>query len=734
MEPPGELIPPTPADPQRIGRYTLRRELGRGGMGVVYLAEDHNGQQVALKVIRFDNAGDRKFRHLFGREVRSAQKVAGFCTARVLDADVGAEQPYVVTEYVDGPTLSSTVEEDGPLQPAELHQLALAVAVALIAIHRVGLVHCDLKPSNVLLSRFGPRVIDFGVAHAVDATTASTFPRPMGTPAFMAPEQILQDSNITSAADIYAWGGVVAYAATGRHPHGSGTLEAILYKVVHKEPDLKGLSPELRPLVTAAMHKNPAKRPSAQDLLSRLLAQTQERAQDVLALARVLGPDQDPDEVVRVLFDEQPEPPLAGHVPWWRRGVGVAVGGLVLVIALIAGILVSLGVADPGPQPGAKPTYRIGFEGPQSGEHERLGRRALNGARAAVDLANRDPDLPFTLEIERADDQGIAAMGPAAARKLINDHGVVAVIGPTFSGPARETMFLYRDARLVTVSPSATAPELTSLGSDTFFRVVPPDTAQGRDAAEYIALVLKARRVLLVFDDSNPYGRGLAGELGRQFPEVQRQYGLNGTITSVGVDPDADFAAALSDTASYDLVYYAGYAAEFAKLVKLLRSRGFNGVVMSGDGSNSELLLERAGAKNVEGVYLTCPCRDVTQISPEPAQVRLFREAFDRVGGGPVDFFAAEAFDAVNVVIQVLRQLHGNVTRNSVADKFQSGDFIEKFEYQGLTKKINFSANGDVNTRDIFLYRIIKGKLEFLGNIAELVRQSNRPAPTPARS
>ncbi|WP_322770269.1 serine/threonine-protein kinase, partial [Frankia sp. Cr1] len=181
-----------PGDPERIGPYRLLGRLGAGGMGIVYRAEDPHGRVVAVKVIRSEIASDPKFRALFRREARNAQRVAPSCTAAVLDVNAEAEQPYIVTEFVDGPTLSVVVERDGPLRGAELHQLAVAVAVAMIGIHTAGIVHCDLKPSNVLLPSYrSPRVIDFGVSRAVDATTAATQQTGLfGTPAFMAPEQI----------------------------------------------------------------------------------------------------------------------------------------------------------------------------------------------------------------------------------------------------------------------------------------------------------------------------------------------------------------------------------------------------------------------------------------------------------------------------------------------------------------------------------------------------------------
>src|SRR5512135_1258473 len=266
--------PLRPSDPTRLGRYGVLRRLGEGGMGTVYLGRSETGRLVAIKVIRVDYARQDEFRARFRREAVNARRVARFCTAEVLDADPDAELPYLVTEYVEGSTLASVVAEQGPLSSANLERLAVGVAAALTAIHGAGVVHRDLKPSNVLLSPFGPRVIDFGIARAVDATMGLSLDmRGVGTPAFMAPEQVL-GGPVGPAADVFAWGGVVAFAGTGRCPFGEAAAPVLLYRVVHEQPGLAGLEGALRPVVEAALAKDPAARPSATELLMHLLGRT----------------------------------------------------------------------------------------------------------------------------------------------------------------------------------------------------------------------------------------------------------------------------------------------------------------------------------------------------------------------------------------------------------------------------------------------------------------------------
>jgi serine/threonine protein kinase len=272
-----EQPPAPPGDPAAVGPYRVLGRLGAGGMGTVYLAQSPAGARVAIKVIRPELAGDAAFLDRFRREVAAARSVAGFCTARVLDANLDGSAPYLVTEYVDGVRLDHVVERDGPLGPSNLEGLAVGVAAACAAIHAADVVHRDLKPGNVLLSYFGPRVIDFGIARALDdASTAITRAGTvMGTPAWMAPEQFTS-APVTTAADIFAWGGLVAYAGTGRLAFGRGPVEVLTYRIVHQPPDLDGLAEPLRPLVERAMAKDPALRPSSRDLLAELLGDDDE--------------------------------------------------------------------------------------------------------------------------------------------------------------------------------------------------------------------------------------------------------------------------------------------------------------------------------------------------------------------------------------------------------------------------------------------------------------------------
>lgn len=264
------VAPLQPGDPSRLGDHSLNGRLGEGGQGVVYLGHDPDGEPVAIKLLRTRLDGDSKDRARFVREVSIAGRVAPFCTARVISADLLGETPYIVSEYVEGPSLLETVGDKGPLAGAALDRLAVSTATALAAIHEAGIVHRDFKPGNVLLAHDGPRVIDFGIARMLDATSTITS-RVIGTPAFMSPEQV-NDEEIGPPSDMFAWGSTIVYAATGTSPFGGNTIPAVLNRIVNHEPDLTALSDPLRQVVAAALSKDPRQRPTPRQVLDHMVS------------------------------------------------------------------------------------------------------------------------------------------------------------------------------------------------------------------------------------------------------------------------------------------------------------------------------------------------------------------------------------------------------------------------------------------------------------------------------
>ncbi|MFL6051799.1 MAG: serine/threonine-protein kinase, partial [Actinoallomurus sp.] len=253
---------------ESIGRYRLIEKIGEGGMGVVHLAADPYGRKVAVKVLRPGVASDQTALRRLAREVDSMRRVHCPHVAEIVDADVTAEPPYVVTQFVPGRTLEQTVCDDGPLRAEALQRLAAGLASALAAIHDAGIVHRDLKPGNVMFLENGePVVIDFGIAQGVDATRLTATGLVIGTPGYLAPE-IIEGEDAGAPADVHAWAGTIAYAATGRAPFGGGTFESTFYKIMEGRPDLEGVPEALLPLVRAAMARNPAERPTAHALVA----------------------------------------------------------------------------------------------------------------------------------------------------------------------------------------------------------------------------------------------------------------------------------------------------------------------------------------------------------------------------------------------------------------------------------------------------------------------------------
>ncbi|MGM0349748.1 serine/threonine-protein kinase, partial [Streptomyces sp. Adlamb9] len=257
-------------EPAAIGPYRLLGRLGAGGMGRVYLGRSAGGRTVAVKIVHPQLALDEEFRARFRREVAAARRVGGAWTAPVLDADPDAPVPWVATAYAAGPSLAAAVTDAGPLPEHTVRALAAGLAEALAAVHALGLVHRDVKPSNVLLTLDGPLLIDFGIARATDGTASLTATgASVGSPGYMAPEQIL-GAGVLGAADVFSLGAVLTYAATGQAPFPGDSSAALLYKVVHEEPELGSLSGELRSVAEACLAKDPSARPAPAEVGHRL--------------------------------------------------------------------------------------------------------------------------------------------------------------------------------------------------------------------------------------------------------------------------------------------------------------------------------------------------------------------------------------------------------------------------------------------------------------------------------
>lgn len=387
-----------------------------------------------------------------------------------------------------------------------------------------------------------------------------------------------------------------------------------------------------------------------------------------------------------------------------RQVTGMAVAALAVTLTAAA-----CGSSGSGSSSGSgKKTYSIGFQGPLSGSNQQLGINGVDGVKTAIDEANKAGTLPFTLKLVQSDDQGLPDQGPTAARKLVDDSSVVAVVGPMFSGATKASEPIFSQATLLSVSPSATNPTLTSLGFTTFFRDIAPDTVQGKGAADYLAKTLKAKKVFSL-DDNSDYGTGLSKTLEAELKAD------GSTVTHDSINPTKDYTSEATKiiAAKPDAVYYSGYYAEFSLLTKALKTAGYKGILASGDGSDDPQFVKQAGAANAEGVYLTCPCGDANSDPKDAAFVASYKASNPGQRPGT---YSGEAYDATNAVISVLKSLNGNVTRAAVATAFKNVDYV------GLTKTLKFDAKGEVAGSNVFIYQVKSGAITVLGNTASLVK------------
>jgi branched-chain amino acid transport system substrate-binding protein len=352
-------------------------------------------------------------------------------------------------------------------------------------------------------------------------------------------------------------------------------------------------------------------------------------------------------------------------------------------------------------------TYTIAFQGPLSGDNQQLGINEVNGVELAVEQANADDSLGFKLKMIKADDGGTPEKAPAAAAQVLQDDTVMGVVGPSFSGASQAVGKKYGDAGLAIVNPSASNGELQDQGFQTWHRVMPNDFAEGPAAADWLSK--KAKKVIVVSDKS-AYGDGVAkavaDELKTKGTDVVEQ-AADATTTK-----DYGPVAQTIKQSGADAMFYAGYDAQGAQLAKALKSVGYNGLRMSGNGVKSSVFTDGAKA-DAEGWYLSCGCQDAT-VAPES---KAFAEAYEAKFNTPPSTYSPEAYDAANIIIQAIKTAkeNGQVTRESV------NDAVDKTDYKGITAQIKFSENGDLPEGEgtVNLFQVKKGEIVSLGDITQ---------------
>ena len=366
----------------------------------------------------------------------------------------------------------------------------------------------------------------------------------------------------------------------------------------------------------------------------------------------------------------------------------------------------------------ADPTYTIAYEGPLSGGDAQLGLNMKFAVELAINQANAGTTfgkLPFKLKFTEADDQGSATNSPAAAQQLVGNSGVVAVVGPAFSGATKAAEPIFSQANLATVSPSATAPALATQGWKNFFRVVADDNAQGPADAEYLAKGLSVKKVYSV-DDESAYAAGLVGAFDSA---ATNKYKMSVTHDSVpgttqcgeGTGNVQEYGAEATkvQASGAKAVFYAGYYCGFALFAKALRAAGYSGQLMSDDGSLDPHYVSEAGTGVANGTLISCACADLSK----DTSAQTFIKDFKKVAGFAVGTYSAESYDATNTIIDVMKGL-SKVTRSSIVKG------LKTVSYSGITKTVHFQANGDIKGTAVYVYKVKRGAIVQLGLISAL--------------
>ncbi|MFE0649213.1 bifunctional serine/threonine-protein kinase/ABC transporter substrate-binding protein [Streptomyces sp. NPDC059534] len=718
---PGALQPLLPSDPSAIAGYRLLGRLGAGGMGVVYLGRTAAGELAAVKVTHADQADQPDFRARFRREVEAARRVSSPWAVPVTGADPDAPEPWMATAFVAGPSLGEAVTAHGPLPERSVRLLGWSVARALAAVHAAGLVHRDVKPGNVLLAVDGPRLIDFGIARVTGETALTATDMVVGTPGFLAPEQAeARTDAIGPPADVFALGCLLAYAATGRPPFGTGAVDALMYRTVHDEPDLTGVPEGLLDLVRACLAKDPGGRPTAAEIGVRLVEDNPgdgaewlpapvvrtiaERSARMLAL-----PEIDVTEAGGTTAPDQPVKSRRGFLLLASGAAVLAVGG--------GAAAVWAGLGDDDETDGKKPApprtrWAIGVLADLSGPAKEIGRAQERGARLAVEQFNARKDKPFTLDLKVVDDRGDASRAPAAAEALTTDPGVLAVLGPTSDAVGQAVLPAFEGAGIPLITVSVGHNLLTlrpdSARNETFLRAIPNHISAGTHLSFAATLLPQIRRPGVLEDRTEDhYSWQVTG-------------GVRFGFGQAGIAPHFRVVPAHADAAAYrrvlgemidagmDAYVHCGVTETAVHAARALVALGFTGPRFTGQAVFGQDFLKQAGA-SAEGWFVCAPVADPTTQKTAAAFVAAHRKRF---GTAPA-YYAGESYDVVTMTIQ---QLTAQSKAGGKPARKGLWAALRKQKYTGAMGGYYFNEFGDLGMGGTFVFAVQNGAYKPIGS------------------
>ncbi|MER5964464.1 bifunctional serine/threonine-protein kinase/ABC transporter substrate-binding protein [Streptomyces sp. NPDC002057] len=717
---PGALQPLLPSDPSALAGYRLLGRLGAGGMGVVYLGRTENGELAAVKVTHADQADQPDFRARFRREVEAARRVVSPWAVPVTGADPDAPEPWMATAFVPGPSLGEAVTAHGPLPERSVRVLGGAVARALAAVHAAGLVHRDVKPGNVLLAVDGPRLIDFGIARATGETALTATDMVVGTPGFLAPEQAeARTEAIGPPADVFALGCLLAYAATGRPPFGTGAVDALMYRTVHDEPDLTGVPDGLLDLLRACLAKDPAARPIAHEVAARLVEDTPGHAADWLPapLVRTIAERSAGMLALPGIDATEAGAGPAGPPRRSRRGFLLLASGAALVVGG-GSVAAWAGLRDDGTdgdRDGAKPgpprtTWKIGVLADLSGPAKEIGLAQERGARLAVERFNARQDKPFTLELKVSDDRGDRTTALASARELTTDPGVLAVLGPTSDDTGQTALPAFEESGLPLVTVSAgynllTVRDKQSPPNATVLRAIPHHPYAGMHLAYAVTLLKAIRRPGVLQDRTEDQYSWLLVR------GVQFAFGQAGLTPHFRVVPARvrDYRGVLREMidAGMDAYVHCGVRETAVLAARALNELGFTGPRFGGQHAFGPAFLKEAGA-DAEGWFFGTPVLDAVTRKEAAGFVAAHRKRF----GAPPAYYTGESYDVVTMVAEELAR---SAKAGRAPARKGLWTALRKQKYTGVMGGYTFDENGDLTNGGTFVHAVQNGAYKVIG-------------------